>query len=133
MEAGERAISGQVHDLRPGDTVLISALAAGATLTAAAETAGMSARTARRRMNEPQFRLALEAAYGRALDEAMGRIGAAAAAAVECLTELVADGNPPGIRLGAAQAILRIASRQSELHVEELERRVAAIEGGARE
>jgi len=61
-------------DTPAGDDELILALAAGATVREAAEQAGISERTAHRRLADADFRRAVDEARGRMFDAALGRL-----------------------------------------------------------
>jgi hypothetical protein len=97
-----------------GDAALLSALVGGSHLASAAASAGMSERTARRRMLDPDFRRQLDAAQAELVSGGVRALTAATADAVLALHDLVAPSSPPGIRLHAAKAILEIGSRLRE-------------------
>lgn len=114
------------------DEQLIAALASGATHAAAGEAAGISERTVRRRLADPEFRTRLRDAQERALDEALGRLAGGAVAAVERLLLMLRPGVPHAVQLGAARAILGNAIRVNDGRLDELEARLHELERAAR-
>src|SRR5215216_6637173 len=87
------------------DLVLIAALAGGATYEDAGKQGGVSERTVRRRMDEPEFRQQVESARVEVLARAVAMLTSASVEAVETLRSLlVAESD--SARLGAAKAIL---------------------------
>lgn len=90
---------------RKGEPALATALAAGLTLVDAAAAAGVSERTARRRMADPQYRSAIHAVRTEIVDSTVGRLVAASVGAVDTLAELSANGND-SVRLRAAGQLL---------------------------
>jgi hypothetical protein len=108
------------------DSGLIRALLNGATVADAARMAGISERTAWRRMADRQFQVALEAARGDMLTEVRDQLTRAGRQASETLVELLATATPPTVRLGAARAILELGAKVREQ--EELADRLAGIE-----
>jgi hypothetical protein len=100
------------HQGRAGaDSMLLAALAAGATAEEAAETAHVSARTVRRRLSDPEFARRVDHARAAMLDSALGRLSAGASSAVDTLADLQAPDRPPSVRLGAAKAMLECGLR----------------------
>lgn len=99
--------------LSPTDQLLIAALAAGATQRQVARTAGVSERTVRRRLNEPEFRrhlnLASSAAAAR-LSESVVEAESLVPHALRNLSMLLDDPNA-GVRLRASKAS-RCSSRR---------------------
>ena len=117
-----------IENRRKGDATLIVALAKGLTMRAAAEEAGVSERTVQRRMKDPDFRQAVDAARGQLISETLGRLvssGSSAAATLQALLKARAE----HVQLGAARAILELTQRYRES--DELERRIAALEQAA--
>ena len=86
------------------DERLAVALAAGATRHAAAEAAGMSERTARRRAHEPHFAALLQEVNSEYLQQAAGSLAAGVGDAVATMLELIHSNNEM-VRLQAARAI----------------------------
>jgi hypothetical protein len=106
--------------------VLVAALAGGAVALEAAEAAGVSERTVRRRLADAAFVDRVEAARVEVVDNAVARVSASALAAVDTLRALMTPDVSPSVRLGAAKAILEYGIR---LRAEsELSERLAAIE-----
>jgi hypothetical protein len=123
-----------VNGRKSSDGVLAAALAAGRTVQRAAEAAGVSERTAHRRLKDPSFKRQVAECRARVLDETLGALTEATTSAVAVMAELLAEGNAPKVRLAAAKAIIDSQLRVSQLV--DLERRVleleerAAAEGG---
>lgn len=72
-----------------GDDSLFSVLLYGGKVTAAATAAGVSERTAYRRMSDPRFRQRLEQARATVRDSVVQRLNDAAGGAVDCLWKLI--------------------------------------------
>ena len=108
------------------DPALIAALAAGATERAAAAQAGMSERTARRRMADPAFRARVHRAQTDLLGQAVATLTGAAVTAASTLLGLLDPSAPPSVRLGAARAVLEFTGRLREEHL--IEERLSAVE-----
>ena len=96
------------------DGVLITALARGATYKAAAETAGVSESTARRRMDDPAFRQQVAAVRTEMLGAAIGRLTDALAGSAATLAELATTASSESVRLYAARATLEMTIRLRE-------------------
>ena len=107
------------------DERLILKLAIGRTIAEAAAAAGVSPRTAHRRMEDEAFRERVQTARAEMLFQAMGRLANASGRAVETLESLL-DADADTVRLGAARSILEIGNRFRESI--ELEARLQAIE-----
>jgi hypothetical protein len=93
---------------RNADSVLISGLAAGRTYASAAEIAGISERTARRRMSDPAFRSSVAEARAELLRTAIDSAAAAATEAVEVVAELMRSAESESVRLRAACSLLEL-------------------------
>jgi hypothetical protein len=107
---------------------LAAALASGQTLRDAARTAGLSERTAARRMADPAFRSEVAAIRARILEQATGQLAAAATKAVTTLCALL-DDDLANVRLRAACAILELShklydERMMEQRLADLEKRI---------
>lgn len=115
---------------RKGDSQLITALAAGASINDAAQMAQVSQRTVYRRLKDATFRRCVADARGQFIAAAMGRLAKASTRAVETLLELL-TADADSVKLGAARSILEFSSRLRETvelaeRVNELETRFAA-------
>jgi hypothetical protein len=108
------------------DDALILALACGATVESAAQKAGISPRTAHRRLANPQFRSQLNNVRGDMVQRAASLLTAAAMEAIKTLVSLQEKSTPPAVRLGAARAILELGTKLRE--ASEWEARLAALE-----
>ena len=111
---------------KAADEALLTALACGATVEGAARQAGVSRRTAQRRMADPEFLGRLSEARVDMVKRASGMLSAAAMESVKTLLVLQAAPNPGPVRLGAARAVLEMGLKVRE--AAELEERVAALE-----
>jgi len=96
------------------DEVIVETLARGECQTTAAQRAGCSVTTIRRRLDDPQFRERIERFRVEMLDAVAGKMGANVEQAVTTLTALMADAMPPAVRLGAARAVCDFALRIRE-------------------
>jgi hypothetical protein len=108
-----------------GDQALIAALAAGSSVEEAAARAGVSRRTAYRRLADPGFQRRLVGARDELVTEALGELVASAGAAVARLRDLL-DARDDRIKLGAAKALLDQLLRIRETVT--LAERVSALE-----
>src|SRR4051794_10240778 len=107
---------------RNADDQLRLALACGATVEAAARQAGVSPRTAYRRLGDPAFRLAVATLRVEMIQRTAATLTAAGGEAVKALVALLAAAEPGPVRLGAAKAILEIGIKFRE--VADLEQRL---------
>jgi hypothetical protein len=105
---------------------LIIALACGATVEQAARQAGMSRRTAQRRLADKAFQQQLRAFTAEMVKRTTGMLTAAAQESVKTLLRLHAASNPPGVQLGAARSVLQLSLKQRESC--EFEERLAEVE-----
>ena len=109
------------------EQALLMALAFGATVENAARKAGISERTAYRRLDNPAFLARLERARQEAVLRTAGMLTGAALGAVKTLVDLQQDvAVPAAVRRGAARDVLEMAVKYRESA--EMEQRVAAIE-----
>ena len=111
------------------DEALLAALACGATVEQAARSAGMSARTAHRRLKDPGFRQRLQDCRAEITQRTVGMLTAAGLESVKTLITLQADKTPAAVRLGAARSVLEIGIKLRENA--ELAERIAALEAQA--
>src|SRR5262249_23619224 len=110
------------------DDVLLMALVCGATVEQAAAKAGVSRRTASRRMTNAEFRKRLAAQKADLVCRTGAALTAGGAQAVKRLLALVGSG-PPTVQLGAAGAVLEWGMKVREAG--EFEARLAALEAHA--
>lgn len=118
-------MAGNGRRRKRSDGLLVSALAAGLSVKAAAERAGVGARTVHRRLADPTFCQAVEEARREIIGRAVAKLAAASVRAADALRKLVAS-EDERVRLAAARWILRLMM-QARQH-EDLERRVAELE-----
>ena len=112
-----------------GDAVLVSHLAVGQTYAAAADAAGVSERTARRRMSEASFRRHVDAARVEIMSVAVNRAGNAALEAVETLIVLMRSADSESVRLRAARAVLELVDTRDRDPVADLIRGLTRFSG----
>jgi hypothetical protein len=114
-----------VRGRKSADDALVLALAAGATMADAAEQAGVSERTAFRRMQDAPFRQQVVITRTRFYEQAVGLLADSLTDAVRTLRALL-EADSESTRLGAARTILEAGPRLRES--EELAERIAALE-----
>jgi hypothetical protein len=107
------------------DELLLGALAAGSPVDQAAETAGISVRTAYRRLADPGFARRLAQARDELISSALGELVACASEAVATLRALL-QAKDERVRLGAARSTLEQLLRLRETLT--LSQRLAALE-----
>lgn len=108
------------------DEALLLAFACGATVENAARKAGVSERTAYRRLSEPAFRQRLRALRTELVERSMGMLTAATLEAVKTLVSLQDAAQPAAVRLGAARAIIDYGLKLRDEH--DLTGRIALLE-----
>jgi hypothetical protein len=108
------------------DGALIAALLGGASVEDAASLAGLSLRTAYRRLADPTFRDTLAEAKQARLARVVEVIAAGSLLAVNTLIELLGPETPPSVRHASAKSILELDERRRQQV--EVEDRLAAIE-----
>lgn len=113
-----------------GEPAVVTALAGGATITAAAQAGGVSERTVRRRLDEPEYADAVRDARTAMFERALGTLARATTDAAGALIRLL-DADAEHVRLGAARTVIDQAARLHD-HVE-LSARLAAMEGAIEE
>jgi len=111
--------------LKKGDAVLIAMLASGSTITDAAKSAGVSERTARRRMGEQEFCCLVNEARAALVSEATGALAASMSDAASTLKELL-KAQSDRTRLAAARSIIWLGIKARE--ASELEGRLLELE-----
>jgi hypothetical protein len=108
-----------------GDAALIAALACGGTVEAAAKQAGVSERTAYRRLEDEGFRRRVDDARAEIVKRAVARLSAASVQAADTLRQLLSS-DMDFCRLAAARSILELGAKLREQT--ELAARLAALE-----
>lgn len=100
------AVSGSNTEVElRGDDAFFDALLAGAHVENAAIAAGISVRTAYRRLADPAFRQRVEDARESLRASILSKLTDAASDAIDCLWELAREAEP-GVRVRAAKALL---------------------------
>lgn len=108
------------------DDQLAVALASGSSVRQAASQAGVSERTAFRRLNEIAFRKRVDEIRRVALEEAVGKLSAAGSSAVETMLDLLKSEVPVSTRLAAARAVLEFGTKLRETN--DFETRLCELE-----
>jgi phenylalanyl-tRNA synthetase beta subunit len=109
------------------DQVLLLALACGATVENAAHKAGISERTAYRRLDDPAFVQQLDQLRADMVKRTAGMLTGAGMGSVKTLVDLQNDvAVPSGVRRRSARDILEMGLKFRE--TAELEQRLAAVE-----
>lgn len=112
---------------KSADRTLLQALACGATVENAARKAGMSERTAYRRLDDPVFLNQLEQLRAEMVLRTAGMLTGAGMGAVKVLVELQNDAaQPAAVRRRSARDVLEMGLKFRE--IAQLEQRLAAIE-----
>ena len=96
---------------KSADDALAVAIACGSTVEAAAQKAGVSTRTAFKRMADPAFQQRLGRVRAEMVGRATAMLTAAAMEAVKTLLDLQGKTVPASSRLGAAKAVLEVGNR----------------------
>ena len=106
----------------------LAALLSEPTQAAAAKKVGISARTMRRYMADPEFYEAYQQAHARLVEDATQRMQRGLSAAVDTLQEIATDPDAAGktARVAAARSLLEQALRYTELS--DLLGRIAKLE-----
>jgi hypothetical protein len=117
------------------DVVLALALAAGTTVAAAAAQAGVCDRTARRKLQRPEFRRLVADLRGELVARALGRLADAMTRAADALAALL-DTPDDRVRLRTARAVLSLGIRLRDSvdlsgRVRELEEELARAQEAA--
>jgi hypothetical protein len=102
------------------------ALACGATVEVAAQTARISPATVYRRKQDPEFCKQLQQTSSEMVQRMAGILTGAGTEAVRTLLSLMKEAAPPAVRLGAARAVLDGVVKFREFA--EFEERLAALE-----
>src|SRR5260370_20952764 len=111
------------------DQALLQALGCGATVENAARKAGISERTAYRRLDNPVFVEQLNQLRAEMVQRTAGMLTGAGFGAVKTLVDLQQDAAvPPAVRRGAALDVLELALKYRE--TADFEQRVVALEEG---
>jgi hypothetical protein len=108
------------------DDALMLALVCGATVENAAAKAGVSRRTAARRLADPEFQRRLQELGTEMVKRCSSALTAASAEAIKTLLALLGPTTPHAVRLGAARATLEMGIRMRE--IADMEDRMAALE-----
>jgi hypothetical protein len=113
------------RERRRGEDSLLAALAAGSTVEDAAKAAGLSSRTAYRRLADPGFARRLAQTRDELISNALGELVDCASEAVATLRALL-SASDERVRLGAAKSTLEQLLRLRETLT--LSQRLAALE-----
>jgi hypothetical protein len=119
-------------DRSQANAALIAALLSGLTIAQAAEQAGISEPTARRRLKDDAFREQLAEARAELIDTTVARLAWTSGMAVYALADVARNGRNEAARVSAARAILELTLRRRELGSvsgAELERLISTVIG----
>lgn len=106
---------------------ILAGLISAGSIRGAAQACGCSATTIRKRLADPVFKEEYDKAKSELLTEATGELVARLNDSTAVLAEIMTDAAaPPGVRLQAADCVLRHAARY--LTLSEIERRISALE-----
>ena len=108
------------------DQILLMALACGATVEVAAQTARISPATVYRRKQDPKFCEQLQQISAEMVQRMAGMLTGAGSEAIRTLLSLMKETAPAAVRLGAARAVLDGVVKFREYA--EFEQRLAALE-----
>ena len=108
------------------DQILLMALACGATIEVAAQTAHISPATVYRRKQDPGFCKQLQQTSSELVQRMAGMLTGAGSEAVRTLLSLMKETAPAAVRLGAARAVLDGIVKFREFA--DFEQRLAALE-----
>ncbi len=117
-----------LEQLTPKQQKAIAALLAGQTMEAAAQAASVNATTIYRWLDDPIFKAAHDTGRRQLAELAMSKLQGLADTAVDVVSSLMQEGNPPAIRLRAAMAILDNNTKWFEL--QDIVKRIEALEQG---
>jgi hypothetical protein len=107
-------------------------LLSGRSFTAAARKAGINERTLRKWASEDDdFKAELRAAQTALFEAGMSRVLGMTTRAVDTLADLLDQGQPPTVRLGAARSILELGVHKHD--ADDIEKRLGEIETYARQ
>jgi hypothetical protein len=112
-------------DTQEKDVLLATAIASGATASAAAQQLELSRSTVERRMAEPQFRRLVADLRGEMVASALGRMADNLTRAAESVAALL-DAPEPHLRLRAARALFTFSLRMRD--AVDLDQRVRDLE-----
>ena len=116
----------------PLDERAIVELLSGRSFTAAARKAGINERTLRKWASEDDdFKAELRAAQTALFEAGMSRVLGMTTRAVDTLADLLDQGQPPTVRLGAARSILELGVHKHD--ADDIEKRLGEIETYARQ
>jgi hypothetical protein len=102
---------------RHNDEALITALAAGGNIAAAARHAHVSERTVRRRLLDPDFARKVGEARAELVRAAVGRLSAVGVLAVDKQHSLIGSARSVAVQLGASRSVLEFMFRGAEVEV----------------
>lgn len=120
----------EIWDLK-GEPSVSVALARGASIEDAARAGSVSARTVRRRLEDPRYRAEIAKLRAKVLDGILARLLYGARVGVETLIEVARDGKSESARVSAARVLAEHTLSFSELVA--VDERLAAIEAAVSE
>ncbi len=111
---------------KKSDDAIVTALACGLSVEAAAKQCQLSIRTIYRRLQDPAFQARLSELRSDMVKRAASMLTAASSDAVRTLVQLQRESLPASVRLGAARAVLEIGLKVRD--IVELETRIQQLE-----
>ena len=137
IPAQDAGAEGATEPLSARDECIALALASGQKRTKAAKLAACSARTVRRRMEDPAFRARVSELRLQMVERAVGALSRLGGEAATTLGRLMKESQPAGVQLGACRTVLmtvvsileHVADVRQLSMVEELLREVKAKGG----
>lgn len=115
-----------------GDEALLAALLRGSTIVAAANEAGMSDRTARRHVRDPEFRRRLDEGRAEVTSVVAAQLAGGAEVGYAVLFRLaMSETTPPSVRRSAARDLIALAGDMGTAR--DVEARLEALEQALRE
>ena len=114
------------EELKSANEIFLAALVCGASVEAAARKADIPRRSAYRRLKDPKFLKRLQEARAEVTKRTSAVLSAGSLEATKALMELISPKSPPATRLGAARAIIELATKLREMV--EMEERLQALE-----
>jgi hypothetical protein len=112
--------------VKKADTMLLLALACGATAEQAARQTGLTSRTVYRRLQEESFRRQIQEIRAEMVQRTAATLTAAGSESVKTLLALQQATVPAAVRLGAARAVLEMGLKLRE--AADVDQRLTALE-----
>ncbi|MCX7087950.1 MAG: hypothetical protein NTV00_07850 [Methylococcales bacterium] len=95
-------------ELKPVQLDIALLLASGVTITAAAQSANITRQTVHKWLNDADFIAHLNGLKSESVEAAGAALRASAVSAVECIINLMVEGDNPAVKLAAAKEVLSL-------------------------